>query len=137
LTKKTFPGVWTNSCCGHPSPAEPVTDAVRRRLSAELGLAVSELTLILPDFRYVATMDGIMENEMCPVFRAVAVADPVPDAAEVDAYRWVDWTDFLASVADGSQPISPWCAEQLAALGPDPAAWPHGSYADLPPAAAL
>ncbi|WP_163509374.1 isopentenyl-diphosphate Delta-isomerase [Fodinicola acaciae] len=134
-TKKTFPGVWTNSCCGHPLPAEPLTGAVRRRLAAELGLTVAELTLILPDFRYTATMDGIAENEMCPVFRAVTATEPVPDPTEVEAYAWVDWTGFLAAVADGAQPISPWCAEQLAALGPDPSSWPAGSYADLPPAA--
>ena len=31
LNKTTWPGVWSNSFCGHPRPAEPVLSAVHRR----------------------------------------------------------------------------------------------------------
>ena len=48
LTKKTWPGVWTNTCCGHPAPGERPEDAVRRRLPQELGVEVEDLTCVLP-----------------------------------------------------------------------------------------
>ena len=137
VDKKTWPGVWTNSCCGHPAPGEPITEAVARRLGQELGLTdLRALDVLLPRFRYRAVMaSGIVENEVCPVFRAVVTAEPVPDPAEVDATRWQPWAEFSTAVLDGSADVSPWCrlqVAQLAELGPDPLAWPSAAVADLP-----
>lgn len=137
-TKKTFPGLLTNSCCGHPAPGEDLVAGVGRRIRQELGLAVSGITLVLPRFRYRAMMDGLVENEMCPVFRARTDAEPVLDPSEVDSFEWVEWAVFAEEVRTGRRTVSPWCAQQvaeLAALGPDPLCWPAGDENQLPPAA--
>ncbi len=137
--KATFGGVWTNSFCGHPAPAEALADAVRRRAGDELGLALSVVDVVLPAFRYRAEMSGIVENELCPVVLARVAVRPLldPDPAEVSACEWVDWHDVLADVSAGRRTVSPWCAEQLpllTALGADPASWASGDR-DLLPAA--
>jgi isopentenyl-diphosphate delta-isomerase len=138
-SKPTWPGVWTNTCCGHPLPGESVADGVRRRLRQELGIRAVELVLVLPRFRYQARMaNGVLENEVCPVYAAYSDAAPEPDPAEVAETRWVGWDQFCDEVAAGRQSISPWCAMQLAelmTLGPKPLTWVPADAADLPPAA--
>jgi isopentenyl-diphosphate Delta-isomerase len=136
--KRTWPGVWTNTCCGHPAPGEDLHEAVRRRLADELGLAVGEIRLVLPGFRYRAVMaNGFVENEMCPVFVARADDEPAPNPAEVDGTQWLPWAPFSTEVLSGERAISPWCRLQVGELAPlgDPASWPTGDAADLPPAA--
>jgi isopentenyl-diphosphate Delta-isomerase len=138
-SKPTWPGVWTNTCCGHPLPGEPVADSVRRRLRQELGIDTVELALVLPRFRYQARMaNGVLENEVCPVYAAYSDAAPAPDPAEVAEARWVDWDQFCAAVRTGRQSISPWCAmqlDELMTLGPKPLTWAPADTAELPPAA--
>ena len=140
-TKRTFPGVWTNSFCGHPAPGEALDEAVRRRGSQELGVDVAPPRLVLPAFRYRAEQDGVVEREMCPVFTARVTGAPAPDPAEVDDVRPVAWDDLVTAVREGTWAgLSPWCVEQvveLARLGDDPDAWPTADPAALPPAAHL
>ncbi|SES38461.1 isopentenyl-diphosphate Delta-isomerase [Lentzea albida] len=140
LHKKTFPGLWTNTCCGHPAPGEDMEQAVLRRLRDELGMTVSAAELILPAFRYRAVMDGVVENEMCPVFRVLTDDEPVPNPDEVDSTERVPWAEFAASALDGTREISPWSRLQIAELvelGPDPLAWPVADRAGLPEAVRL
>src|SRR5919107_3950231 len=54
LAKRTWGGVWSNTCCGHPAPGEEISEAVSRRLAEELSLEVSGLEVVLPDFSYRA-----------------------------------------------------------------------------------
>ena len=79
--------------------------------------------------------DGIMENEMCPVFTARTLDVVRAEADEVDAYEWVNWTSFRFSVLDGSREVSPWCVEQVRALPVDPLSAPTQPASALPPAA--
>lgn len=133
LDKRTWPGVWTNSCCGHPGPGEGMRDTVARRLKDELGLDAATIDLILPKFRYRAVMDdGVVENEMCPVYRVTVTGDPDPDPSEVMDFEWIPWPGVT------NRKLSPWATQQvaeLANLGTDPRLWPTADPAELPPAA--
>ncbi len=121
LGKKTWPGVWTNSCCGHPAPGEALADAVRRRLQDELGLDVTGLECTLPGFAYRARdASGIWENEVCPVFvghTTQSAAVVRPNAAEVAEFAWVRWADIRAAVAATPFAFSPWAVTQIGELG--------------------
>ncbi|WP_432542709.1 isopentenyl-diphosphate Delta-isomerase [Kineococcus sp. SYSU DK002] len=113
-SKRTWPGVWTNSFCGHPGPGEEPADAVVRRSVQELGAQVVDVAPLLPTFRYRAVMDdGTVENEVCPVFTARLAGELALDPDEVDAYRWVGLDELRAEVAADPSPFSPWMLLQL------------------------
>ncbi len=118
LDKSTFPGFWTNTCCGHPAPGEPIEEAVARRMLHELGLRPLDLRLVLPDFSYRAEYAGIVENELCPVFVCRLDADtaPSPRPDEVEACEWWGWPRFLAEARDPDSAISPWARSQAPLL---------------------
>jgi isopentenyl-diphosphate delta-isomerase len=118
LGKRTWPGAWTNSCCGHPRPGENPEVAVERRIHEELGMRISKLTIMLPDFRYSATdASGVLENEVCPVYLARTADVPRPDPDEVAEYQWVSWDDVTLAARQTPWLLSPWSALQLVALG--------------------
>ncbi len=120
LTKKTWPGVWSNSCCGHVMLHETVENAAKRRLKYELGVTGVELTVVLPDFRYRAEKDGVVENEICPVLVCFFSGQPHPNPAEVNDIRWVFWDEFIKNVSDPANGYSPWAVEEVELLVKDP-----------------
>jgi isopentenyl-diphosphate delta-isomerase type 1 len=116
LSKKTWPGVWSNSVCGHVMLHESTKAAAKRRLKYELGISGVDLHLALPDFRYRAERGGVVENEICPVFVGVTDQQPRPYPAEVESVRWVDWEEFVESIGDAKTEISPWAVEEVREL---------------------
>ena len=118
LHKKVWPGVWTNSVCGHPAPGEALEDAVQRRAGYELGLpSLSGLHCVLPNYRYrTPPFQGIVENEFCPVFAAWADAEPAPNPAEVGDWRWVPWAGYTELLNDPTANVSYWAKDQFSQL---------------------
>ncbi|MCU1572874.1 MAG: isopentenyl-diphosphate delta-isomerase [Micrococcaceae bacterium] len=118
LGKAAWPGVWTNSVCGHPAPGEEVEAAVHRRVRYELGLQVMDVQLRLPDFQYRAVdASGIVEHEVCPVYTAVTRDAPQPRPEEVMDYQWVRPPDVRMAIEAAPWAFSPWLVLQLGALG--------------------
>jgi len=117
LGKLTWPGVWTNSFCGHPAPDETMEQAIARRAAFELGITVESIELVLPDFRYRAVdASGIVENEICPVFRAVTTDVVAANPDEVSEFAWLAPAALRASVAAAPFAFSPWLGWQLQQL---------------------
>ncbi|MFD1720543.1 isopentenyl-diphosphate Delta-isomerase [Amnibacterium endophyticum] len=117
LSKRTWPGVWTNSFCGHPAPGESMESAIARRALDELGVVLVDVAPLLPDFRYRATdASGVVENEVCPVFSARTDDDVLPDPDEVVEFRWIDRADLEAATAAAPWAFSPWLNLQLEAM---------------------
>ena len=117
LVKQAWPGVWSNSFCGHPAPAETLVHAIRRRGEFELGLELRDIRPVLPFFHYRATdASGVVENELCPVYTAVTDSRPEPHPGEVMDLAWVAPEELAAAVRNAPWAFSPWFVLQARLL---------------------
>ncbi|QBJ98862.1 isopentenyl-diphosphate Delta-isomerase [Rhodococcus sp. ABRD24] len=117
LTKLTWPGVWTNSFCGHPLPDESDHDAITRRGQWELGITLTDIRPLLPMYRYRAVdSSGIVENEICPVYAATTADEPTANPAEVQEWSWVSASDIAAATHCAPFAFSPWFVEQISQI---------------------
>jgi isopentenyl-diphosphate delta-isomerase len=101
-----------------------MVEAVLRRTQQELGIELTDVRVVLPDFRYRAVMeDGTVENEICPVYVATCPTPEAvaPDPDEVADHVWEDWPTFRSDVLAGRRAVSPWCLEQVRAMPADAA----------------
>jgi isopentenyl-diphosphate Delta-isomerase len=118
LDKKVWPGVWTNTVCGHPAPGESREDAIVRRAQYELRLEIKDLKLMLPTYRYkTPPFNGIIENEYCPVYFARLKEFKNPNPAEVEDFTWMPWDVFKKEIfEDQTDKWSWWCKDQVKQL---------------------
>ncbi|HUC87476.1 MAG TPA: isopentenyl-diphosphate Delta-isomerase [Candidatus Saccharimonadales bacterium] len=115
-SKKVFPGIWTNSCCGHPAPGEPMAAAIQRRLQFELGMRADQIKIALPDFRYTARYRKIVENELCPVYLARTSEQPKSNPAEVADWLWLPWAEWLDEIKRRPWRYSTWSRKETGLL---------------------
>ncbi|GAA4993369.1 isopentenyl-diphosphate Delta-isomerase [Kitasatospora paranensis] len=107
LGKYHSPGVWSNTCCGHPYPGEQPFVAAARRTAEELGVAPALLCEAgtvrydLPD-----EASGLIEREWNHLFVGLVTAEPAPDPAEVADTRFVTAQELKQLQED--RPFSVW-----------------------------
>ncbi|WP_157009042.1 isopentenyl-diphosphate Delta-isomerase [Agromyces laixinhei] len=117
LTKQAWPGVWSNSFCGHPAPAETLLHAIRRRGEFELALELTDIEPVLPSFHYrAADASGVVENELCPVYTARTASTPTPHPGEVMDFRWVEPSGLAQAISSAPWVFSPWFVLQARLL---------------------
>lgn len=86
-------GLWSNTCCSHPRPGEPVATAAQRRLGQEMGVRC-DLQWVF-GFVYRSKLERhLYEHEYDHVFVGLFNGTPLPDPSEVFAWRWAT-TDAL------------------------------------------
>ena len=91
------PGLWANSCCGHPRPGESTLRGARRRLGEELG-AISTLRLCFQARYRTVLPNGLTENELVYVYFGAAPKRFTLNPAEVSEIGWITLPELLEDV---------------------------------------
>lgn len=110
------PGLWSNTCCGHPRPGETPLVAAKRRLREEMGIEC-ELTHVAT-FEYRADVgQGLLEHEVDHVYRGTFTGAPSPDPSEVGDWEWKDLDALAADCVGNPSRYSVWLPLALARIG--------------------
>lgn len=108
-------GLWSNTCCSHPWPEEPVAEAAQRRLREEMGFQCP----LQPAFRFTyraVLSDTMIEHEYDHVFIGHATPEVRPDANEVQDWTWIAPDVLLDDMAAHPERYTAWfrmCVERV------------------------
>lgn len=90
LGKYHSPGVWSNTCCGHPYPGEAPFAAAARRTFEELGVSPSLLAEAgTVRYNHPDPASGLVEQEFNHLFVGMVQSPVRPDPEEVAATAFV------------------------------------------------
>ncbi|MFB7028362.1 MULTISPECIES: isopentenyl-diphosphate Delta-isomerase [unclassified Streptomyces] len=117
LGKYHSPGVWSNTCCGHPYPGEAPFAAAARRTFEELGVSPSLLAEAgTVRYNHPDPASGLVEQEFNHLFVGLVQAEPRPDPEEIDDTVFV--TPAELSERHAAAPFSAWFMTVLDAARP-------------------
>ncbi|MBT2364525.1 isopentenyl-diphosphate Delta-isomerase [Streptomyces sp. ISL-10] len=117
LNKYHSPGVWSNTCCGHPYPGEAPFAAAARRTYEELGISPSLLAEAgTVRYNHPDPASGLVEQEYNHLFVGMVQSALRPDPEEVGETAFVT-PDELTEM-HGRVPFSAWFMTVLDAARP-------------------
>ena len=117
MSKYHSAGLWTNTCCGHPRPAEETKDAALRRLNEESGIK-TELDHLFT-FSYRAEFEnGLTENEIDHVFSGISDILPKPNPEEAEEWKFASLIQIETEIKAHPEKYTAWfriCLNRLTA----------------------
>ncbi len=110
--------LWTNTCCSHPRPGEDIEDAVRRKIRSEMGFECGIKKIFHFIYR-VQFENGLFEHELDHVFAGTFDGVPVPNAEEVEDWKWVDLEELKKDLRANPDSYAYWlrvCIDRVIAF---------------------
>lgn len=101
------PGLWTNTCCSHPTPEEDFTEAAHRRLVEEMGFD-TELEPLFKFTYYAEFLNGLAEYEIDQVFVGKYNGEVKFNPSEVNAVKWISLDELNKDVNYNPKKYTPW-----------------------------
>ncbi|MCX8489795.1 MAG: isopentenyl-diphosphate Delta-isomerase [Cyclobacteriaceae bacterium] len=106
-TKYHSGGLWTNTCCSHPTPKEEIELTVKKRLLFEMGIELSPKFAY--KFMYHTRLDqNLIEHEVDYVFKGVYDGDPLVNAEEVEDWKFISMNSLVSNIARNPDSYTYW-----------------------------
>ena len=100
-------GLWTNTCCSHPSPEETLEQAANRRLHEEMGMVCTVKRAF--SFLYRAEFEnGLVEHELDHVLIGYTNYPPLLNPEEAQAYKWISLDELEKDIAQHPEKYTIW-----------------------------
>ncbi|HPI53635.1 MAG TPA: isopentenyl-diphosphate Delta-isomerase [Chitinophagaceae bacterium] len=100
-------GLWSNTCCSHPSAGEETLLAANRRLQEEMGLTCDLFPLY--SFQYRIQFDNqLIEHELDHVFVGQTNQVPTANPLEVKNWRYVAPDELLHEIHASPELFTYW-----------------------------
>lgn len=113
LSKYHSGGLWTNSCCSHPSPDGDLIAQARTRLREEFGLNIA-LTDIGQFIYHVNLDNNLIEHEFDHVLIGIDNGEaPKPNPDEIMDWRWCDINTLALELQRNTKLYTAWIAPAL------------------------
>ena len=107
VSKRLWPGFWSNSCCSHPRRGESMPVATRRRLRDELNID-AELEYVYK-FIYQAEFGELgSEHELCHVYLGRVEGDVHANDHEIESIRFLSAAELDSEFEGESGNFTPW-----------------------------
>jgi isopentenyl-diphosphate delta-isomerase len=107
LNKYHSPGLWSNTCCGHPRPGEPLIVAAQRRLKAEMGLDC-QLTQVGSFVYRQDVSGGLIEHEFDHILIGHSDLDPTLNLEEAIGWKRANFEMLRREVTNRSGDFTCW-----------------------------
>jgi isopentenyl-diphosphate delta-isomerase len=107
LTKYHSGGLWTNTCCSHPSENESILEAGIRRLKEEMNYQAD----LHPSFSFiykVALDNDLTEHELDHVLIGRSNSNPILNPEEASDYKWVAIDQVSKDVLENKNNYTHW-----------------------------
>ncbi|MEO1642154.1 MAG: isopentenyl-diphosphate Delta-isomerase [Pseudomonadota bacterium] len=101
------PGLWANTCCGHPRPGEATLNAAVRRTREELGIQVT----LRPAFQTCYKADvgrGLIEHEFVHAYSFVVNDLPRPNPYEISEVNFLPLKAIVQDVKKCASSYASW-----------------------------
>lgn len=99
-------GLWSNTCCSHPTKESNLKKQAEKRLFEEMGFNTQIGKIGIA--KYNLEVGDLIEHEYDHLFIGTYNGNPKPNSDEVSDYRWVPLHEIEKDLKENSDKYTPW-----------------------------